>query len=167
MERIAYVRSSSIYDDSRATKEIKALSKQGFFVEVFGWNRDGDASCECNNVFKNDENVRFYFYSCDAKGEWIAFLDSDDLWMPEKLEKQIEFMGKHSYALSFTEYEKIGEDDQPLNIHVSGPNVVNKRKMYNYDYIGQLSMMYNAKHFGLIQIKDIKKNNDYAIRLQL
>ena len=36
-----------------------------------------------------------------------------------------------------------------------------------YDYIGQLTMMYSAKHFGLIQIKDIKKNNDYAIRLQL
>ena len=44
---------------------------------------------------------------------------------------------------------------------------VNKRKMYNYDYIGQLTMMYSAKEFGLIQIKDIKKNNDYAIRLQL
>ena len=39
--------------------------------------------------------------------------------------------------------------------------------MYNYDYIGQLTMMYSAKEFGLIQIKDIKKNNDYAIRLQL
>ena len=42
-----------------------------------------------------------------------------------------------------------------------------KRKMYNYDYIGQLTMMYSTKAFGLIQIKDIKKNNDYAIRLQL
>ena len=40
-------------------------------------------------------------------------------------------------------------------------------KMYNYDYIGQLTMMYSTKAFGLIQIKDIKKNNDYAIRLQL
>lgn len=45
--------------------------------------------------------------------------------------------------------------------------MVNKRKMYNYDYIGQLTMMYSTKAFGLIQIKDIKKNNDYAIRLQL
>lgn len=37
--------------------------------------------------------------------------------------------------------------------------------MYNYDYIGQLTMMYNVKKFGTIQIKDIRKNNDYAIRL--
>ncbi len=103
----------------------------------------------------------------EAEGEWIAFLDSDDLWMPDKLEKQLNFMCANGYVLSYTEYEKIDEEDNPLNIHVSGPKTVNKRKMYNYDYIGQLTMMYSAKHFGLIQIKDIKKNNDYAIRLQL
>ena len=102
-----------------------------------------------------------------ARGEWIAFLDSDDLWMPEKLEKQIAFMKKNGYTLSYTEYEKIDEESKPLNIYVSGPEKVNKRKMYNYDYIGQLTMMYSAKKYGLIQIKDIKKNNDYAIRLQL
>ncbi len=103
----------------------------------------------------------------EAQGEWIAFLDSDDLWTPDKLEKQVRFMQEHGYVLSYTEYEKIDEDDKALNIYVSGPEKVNKRKMYNYDYIGQLTMMYSAKHFGLIQIKDIKKNNDYAIRLQL
>lgn len=103
----------------------------------------------------------------EARGEWIAFLDSDDLWNSEKLEHQISFMNKHGYTLSYTEYEKIDEGSKPLQIYVTGPEKVNKHKMYNYDYIGQLTMMYSAKEFGLIQIKDIKKNNDYAIRLQL
>ncbi|MCQ2554131.1 MAG: glycosyltransferase family 2 protein [Clostridia bacterium] len=103
----------------------------------------------------------------EAEGEWIAFLDSDDLWAPEKLEHQIRFMNENGYSFSYTEYEKIDESSNPVNIYVTGPEKVNRRKMYNYDYIGQLTMMYSAKVFGLIQIKDIKKNNDYAIRLQL
>ena len=103
----------------------------------------------------------------EAHGEWIAFLDSDDLWMPRKLEKQVAFMKNNNYDLSFHEYMKIDEDNNPLYIYVSGPKTVNKYKIYKYDYIGQLTMIYSAKHFGLIQIKDIKKNNDYAIRLML
>ena len=64
----------------------------------------------------------------EAKGEWIAFLDSDDLWMPEKLEHQISFMKKNGYSLSYTEYEKIDEDSKKMNIYVSGPEKVDKRK---------------------------------------
>lgn len=128
----------------------------------------------------NDKRIRFYRNEknlgaaltrnkalVEAKGEWIAFLDSDDIWMPNKLEHQINFMKKNGYNLSYTEYEKIDEESKLLNIFVSGPAKINRRKMYDYDYIGQLTMMYSAKEFGLIQIKDIKKNNDYAIRLEL
>ena len=139
-----------------------------------------DNTDEVVRPFLKDERIKYYKNEKnsgaaltrnramrEAQGEWIAFLDSDDLWMPEKLERQIQFMNDNGYVLSYHEYVKIDEDDNPLNIYVSGPDVVNKRRMYNYDYIGQLTMMYSAKHFGLIQIKDIKKNNDYAIRLQL
>ncbi|MCI8661629.1 MAG: glycosyltransferase family 2 protein [Lachnospiraceae bacterium] len=103
----------------------------------------------------------------EAKGEWIAFLDSDDVWDPEKLEKQIRFMKKNRYVFSYHEYEKINENSESLNVYVSGPKIVTKRKMYNYGYPGCLTFMYNANVMGLIQIKDIKKNNDYAILLQL
>lgn len=103
----------------------------------------------------------------EARGEWIAFLDSDDLWTPEKLEKMIAFMTGNNYSFAYHEYVKIGEESQPLNIYVSGPEVISKRKMYNYGYPGCLTFMYSAKKMGLIQIKDIKKNNDYAILLQL
>lgn len=102
-----------------------------------------------------------------AQGEWIAFLDSDDLWTSEKLDHQIKFMKKHNLVFSYHDFVKIDEESKPLNIYVTGPRVVTKRKMYNYDYIGCLTFMYSAKAMGLIQIKDIKKNNDYAILLQL
>lgn len=103
----------------------------------------------------------------EAQGEWIAFLDSDDLWLPPKLEHQIAFMEQNHYSFSYHEYEKINEQSQKLGVNVSGPDIVTKRKMYHYGYPGCLTFMYNAKIMGLIQIKDIKKNNDYAILLKL
>lgn len=103
----------------------------------------------------------------EAKGEWIAFLDSDDLWVPEKLEKMLKFMKANGYAFAYHEFEKIDEQSQKLNILVSGPKIVTKRKMYHYGYPGCLTFMYNAHFMGLIQIKDIRKNNDYALLLKL
>ncbi len=103
----------------------------------------------------------------EANGEWIAFLDSDDLWRPEKLEKMLNFMKSNNYVFAYHDFEKIDEESLPLNIYVTGPKIVTKRKMYNYDYVGCLTFMYNAKFFGLIQIEDIKKNNDYALLLKL
>lgn len=102
-----------------------------------------------------------------ARGEWMAFLDSDDLWLPNKLEKMILFMQKNNYSFAYHEYTKIDENSQDLNIYVSGPKRITKHKMYNYGYPGCLTFMYSAKEVGLIQIKDIKKNNDYAILLKI
>ena len=121
--------------------------------------------------FKNETNVGAALSRNralrEARGEWIAFLDSDDLWTPDKLDKQIAFMKEKNAPLSYTEYDKIDETGNPLGITVSGPRTVDRKKMYRYDYVGQLTMVYNAGVFGLIQIGDVKKNNDYAIRLQL
>ena len=102
-----------------------------------------------------------------AKGKWIAFLDSDDLWEPDKLKKQIAFMEKHKYNFSYTEYIEIDEDSTPNGKRVSGPKRITKHGMYNYCWMGCLTVMYNAEVVGLIQIEDIKKNNDYAMWLKV
>lgn len=103
----------------------------------------------------------------EAKGKWIAFLDSDDLWLPEKLEKQIRFMESGNYHFSYTCYEEINEASEPLGIVVSGPSKITKRGMYNYCWPGCLTVMYDTEYVGLVQIEDIKKNNDYAMWLKV
>ena len=103
----------------------------------------------------------------ESKGKWIAFLDSDDLWMPEKLEKQICFMEEKGYHFSYTKYEEIDENSNSLGRCVSGPRRITRRGMYNYCWPGCLTVMYDASKVGLIQVADIKKNNDYAMWLKI
>lgn len=102
-----------------------------------------------------------------AKGEWIAFLDSDDLWEDKKLEKQIKFMKENNYNFSYTKYKEIDERGNDLDIEISGPKKITKLGMYNYCWPGCLTVMYNKEKIGLVQIKDIKKNNDYAMWLKI
>lgn len=102
-----------------------------------------------------------------AKGKWIAFLDSDDLWVPDKLEKQIEFMEKYGYHFSYTCYQEIDEDSNETGVLVSGPNRVTKLGMYAFCWPGCLTVMYYREYLGLLQIEDIKKNNDYAMWLKV
>lgn len=103
----------------------------------------------------------------EAKGQWIAYLDSDDLWMPEKLEKQIAFMEKSSCSFSYTNYEEIDVDGNKTGVKVTGPKKVTKIGMFNYCWPGCLTVMFDASKIGLIQIEDIKKNNDYAMWLKV
>lgn len=103
----------------------------------------------------------------EAKGRWIAFLDSDDLWEPTKLEKQIKFMEDNNYAFSYHEYIEIDEQDKELGVHVSGKKHVGKFDMFACCWPGCLSVMYDVSKVGLIQINDIKKNNDTAMWLKV
>lgn len=103
----------------------------------------------------------------EAKGRWIAFLDSDDLWEPEKLQRQIAFMKDNGYAFSYTNYMEIDEESKPRGKWVTGPKRISKLGMYSYCWMGCLTVMYDAQVVGLIQIADIKKNNDYAMWLRV
>lgn len=81
----------------------------------------------------------------EAKGQWIAYLDSDDLWMPEKLEKQIKFMEENGYVFSYTNYEEIDVDGYETGVKVTGPKKITKTGMFNYCWPGCLTVMYDAR----------------------
>lgn len=103
----------------------------------------------------------------EAKGKWIAFLDSDDLWLPDKLEMQIDFMEKHNYHFSYTKYEEINADGINSKTVVSGPKCITKSGMFDFCWPGCLTIVYDRDYVGEIQIVDIRKNNDYAMWLKV
>lgn len=102
-----------------------------------------------------------------AQGRWIAFLDSDDLWYPEKLEKQIEFMLSNGYHFSYTSYCEINEQTEETGKTICGPRRISKLGMFAFCWPGCLTVMYDRNYVGLIQIADIRKNNDYAMWLKI
>lgn len=103
----------------------------------------------------------------EAKGRWMAFLDSDDLWLPNKLEHQIRFMKEHGYAFSYHDYVEMDEQGRALGVYVSGKARVTKLDMFSCCWPGCLTVMYDASKIGLIQVGDVKKNNDTAMWLKV
>ena len=103
----------------------------------------------------------------EAKGKWIAFLDSDDLWLPEKLEKQIAFMKLKDYKFSYTRYSEINQNGIETGVHITGPFKITKTGMYNYCWVGCLTVMYDREAIGLLQAAEIKSREDYSLWLQI
>lgn len=102
-----------------------------------------------------------------AQGKWVAFLDSDDLWEPTKLEKQLQFMVDGGYHFSYTGYQEIDSSGKETGVFISGPRHITKFGMYAFCWPGCLTVMFDREYYGLLQIKDIKKNNDYAMWLKV
>ncbi|MBQ0062672.1 MAG: glycosyltransferase family 2 protein [Prevotella sp.] len=102
-----------------------------------------------------------------ATGKYVAFLDSDDLWLPEKLEKQVRFMEENHYDFSYTNFIKMSHEGVSYKQIVSGPKKVSKFMMFMYCWPGCLTVMFNRENIGLIQVANIKRNNDYAMWLKI
>ena len=103
-----------------------------------------------------------------AKGDYIAFLDSDDVWLPEKLSMQINFMKKNKVAFSATGYEVIEENGTCKNLALIPPQMTNYDKMLRLSCpIGNSTIIYDKRVIGNQQVPSIKKRNDFALWLQI
>lgn len=101
-----------------------------------------------------------------ANGKYIAFLDSDDLWLPEKLEVQLKFMNDKNINFSYTAYKKIDEDGTYRGV-VSVPERITYDELLNTNVIGCLTAMYDAEKLGKMYMPNIMKRQDYALWLKI
>ena len=102
-----------------------------------------------------------------AQGEYIAFLDSDDLWEKDKLEKQICFMKENNCDFSYMIYDLIDEESQSLQKEVRIPRKLTYFKYLFHCYTGCLTVMYKKEIAKDIRSFLIKNNNDYGLFLQV
>lgn len=101
-----------------------------------------------------------------ASGDYIAFLDADDCWHPEKLEKQIAFMHAHNCDVSFTSYVQMDEAGKPLGKRIKALSKLPYSKQHLNNYIGNLTGIYNAAEIGKIIAPSIRKRQDWAVWLE-
>ena len=102
-----------------------------------------------------------------AQGQYIAFLDGDDLWEPHKLRTQLKFMRKNHYAFTATSYEHVDEDGTPLG-HVMEPMAkVDYRTLLLENTVGNSTIIYDASKLGKFHAPNLWKRNDYALWLKM
>lgn len=138
-----------------------------------------DNTEEIVNKFK-DERIKYYRLEKNsgaavartqamklAIGNYMAFLDSDDLWKENKLEKQIKFMQENNYNFTCTAYEQIDEQGNKVG------KIIKTKKKADYNRIlldcpvGNSTVMYNVDNLGKFEVPNIRKRNDDALWLQI
>lgn len=102
-----------------------------------------------------------------AQGSLIAFLDADDLWHAEKLERQVEFMEERSLALSCTSYAIVDEQGRTIKKEIIAENSLSYRKMLTRNFIGCLTAMYDTRIAGKTYMPNIRKRQDYGLWLNI
>lgn len=101
-----------------------------------------------------------------ARGRFIAFLDSDDIWLPTKLEEQIPIFDEPHTAIVFSNYEKISYDGQRNGRIITAPIQVTYKQLLKENIIGCLTAIYDTQKVGKLYFSKIG-HEDYAMWLSI
>ncbi|OFD36888.1 glycosyltransferase family 2 protein [Bacillus mycoides] len=128
-----------------------------------------DSTAEVISQFK-DERIKYFKLDENAgaavarnkalekaNGSFIAFLDADDMWKPDKLQKQLEFMIKDNIGFSFTGYEILKEEENKV---IKVPSQLNYSQFMKNTIIGTLTVMINIDIVGEVRLVNVKKDHD-------
>jgi len=101
----------------------------------------------------------------EAKGRYIAFLDSDDIWLPNKLQYQLAFLNDNNLVLTYSTYETIDEKSEYINTRHCVP-LITYKDMLKTNQIGNLTGIYDVDYFGKVYLENTG-HEDYILWLKL
>lgn len=147
-----------IVDDrssDRTVEYVQAYAKQDERIKLIELEENSGSAIARNTAMEK------------ARGRYIAFLDSDDLWFPEKLEIQLRFMQEKAIGFSFTKYVRM-EEDGTLKSNVSkAPESVGYKDLMKHCVIGCLTVMIDRDKVGYLKMVNIRTRQDYAYWLSI
>ncbi len=177
---------SIIMPNYNGGKYIEETVKSIFFQTYQNWELLFVDDCSTDNSLDvirsfNDERIKVFQNGVNsgaavsrnyalkmAKGRWIAFLDSDDLWAPEKLEKQIAFMQSNDIAFSYTDYDVIDENNEIISTFKPRLDVCSYKDILKHNHIGCLTVVCDSKKIGeIIMPTEAIKREDMACWLRI
>ena len=142
-------------------------------------NSSDNSSILINSYSKKDERIKPLYLNDNigaamarnkaiskAKGKYLAFLDSDDVWLPKKLEIQTNFMKKNNYSFVFSSYSVISDDEKP-NYTISVPEKITYKRYLKNTIIGCLTVMLDKEKFKKIEMPNLRSSHDMALWLNL
>lgn len=103
----------------------------------------------------------------EAKGSWIAILDSDDLWLPEKLAKQVEFQKKTNADLLYTGSGFMNVDGKQINWKLNVPEVITYRQLLKQNILSNSSALVRKDLYEKYYVVGDDMHEDFAIWLQI
>lgn len=134
-------------------KLIQNLSKRDTRIKIYQNKRNSGVSFTRNRAIDI------------AQGKYIAFLDADDLWDKEKLEKQIQFMEKNDILLSYSSYRKINSDGS-IRGNINVPLKLDYDEILKNCMISCITGVYNQEELGKYYFKNMKAE-DYIYWLEM